>query len=209
MLDLMFNDFRFFLVYIAILLVSLSVHEFAHAFTADRLGDPTARVNGRLSLNPLVHIDPVGMLFILIFGFGWGKPVPYDPYNLKDPEEDAAKIALSGPVSSIALALIGALLFNFVNISYLTNIFRFIVVLNVYLGIFNLMPIHPLDGFQVVAGILPKSQRIEWLSLRRFGMFILLMFMLPIVNGQSPLFILISPVVKLLLDLFIGGGSVI
>jgi Zn-dependent protease len=209
MLDLIFNDFRFFIIYIAILLLSLSVHEFAHAAVADRLGDPTARANGRLSLNPLVHIDPVGLLFILLFGFGWGKPVPYDPYNLKDPDEDAAKIALSGPVSSIALALFGAVLFNFVNVPYLTNIFRFVVVLNVYLGIFNLMPIHPLDGFQVVAGILPKSQRVEWLNLRRFGMFILLMFMLPIINGQSPLFILINPVVKLLLGVFIGSGNVI
>ena len=188
-----------FAISLVALLFSVAVHEFAHALAADRLGDPTPRLKGRLSLNPLVHIDPVGLLFILFWGFGWGKPVPYDPFNLRDSDKDGAKIALAGPVSSLFLASSASLVMRFIDNSLLSAILSYFVLLNTYLAIFNLVPIHPLDGFQVVAGILPASQREEWYGLRRYGMVILLFMLLPIANNQSPLFTIISPVVNLIL----------
>src|SRR3990167_10568404 len=99
----MFNDFVFF---IPALLIALTVHEFSHALVADKLGDPTPRLMKRLSLNPLNHLDPIGTLMLLFFHFGWGKPVPFDPFNLRHPRRDAALISLAGPVSNLILAAI-------------------------------------------------------------------------------------------------------
>jgi len=209
MLDLAFKNPLLFLVSVIFLVCSVAVHEFAHALVADRLGDPTPRAKGRLSLNPLVHLDPLGTLFILFWGFGWGKPVPYDPYNLKDPDRDGAKIALAGPVSSLLLALLGALLIRVSPDTLVAVLAGYLVVLNVYLAVFNLVPIHPLDGFQVVAGALPESQREEWYSLRRYGLVLLLFMLFPLVNGQSLLFTVIRPVVNLLLGILVPSGSIL
>ena len=198
-----------FFISLFFLLISLAVHEFAHAWTADRLGDPTARAQGRLTLNPLVHVDPMGLLFILFWGFGWGRPVPYDPFNLKDADKDGAKIAIAGPLSSLGLAVLGALLIRLVDNSLVAAVFSYFVLLNTYLGIFNLLPIHPLDGFQVVAGLLPENQRQEWYGLRRYGLIILLFLLLPIANGQSALFTVIGPVVKLILNFLLPSGNIL
>jgi Zn-dependent protease len=198
-----------FAISLVFLLVSVAVHEFAHALAADRLGDPTARLKGRLSLNPLVHIDLMGLLFILFWGFGWGKPVPYDPFNLRDSDKDGAKIALAGPVSSLLLALVASLVIRLIDNSLIELVLSYLVMLNVYLGIFNLLPIHPLDGFQVMAGILPESQRSEWYGLRRYGIVILLFMLLPISNGQSTLFTIIGPVVNFILGFLLPGGNIL
>ncbi len=206
MLDTLFRDPVFFIVFIILLLVSVAVHEFAHAFTADRLGDPTARALGRVSLNPLVHIDPIGLLFILFWGFGWGKPVPYDPFNLRNPARDSAVIAFAGPLSSFLLALTASFLLTLLGQGGLVgNVLTFMVLLNVTLGIFNLFPVYPLDGFQVVAGILPEDQRDEWLSLRRYGILILLILLLPIAGGRSPLLTIIGPVIRFITGLLLPG----
>jgi Zn-dependent protease len=199
------NPLMFFIVLI-VLVCSIGVHEFAHALVADKLGDPTPRARGRLTLNPLAHIDFVGMLFIMFWGFGWGKPVPYDPFNLRKPSRDAALIAFAGPMASLLLAATGAVFLRFVPNVLIQTIVAYVVLLNVTLGIFNLVPLSPLDGFQVVAGLLPKEKRAEWLSFSRYGIFILLLFLLPIANGQSPLFILIQPVINFLLRILIPGG---
>ena len=198
-----------FFLFIIILLISITFHEFAHALVADKLGDPTPRASGRLSFNPLVHIDPIGLLFIVMWGFGWGKPVAYDPFNLADPDKDGAKIAIAGPISSLLLAIAGAILMRVLGHGLLSSVLSYVVMLNVYLAIFNLVPVYPLDGFQTLAGILPAEQREEWLSLRRYGFMILLLLLLPIANGRSPLMLVIEPIVKFILGILLPGGSVL
>ena len=135
--------------------------------------------------------------------------MPYDPFNLRNADRDGAKIALAGPVSSLLLALGAALLIRVVDNSLLTAVLSYFVLLNTYLGIFNLLPIHPLDGFQVVAGFLPASQLQEWYGLRRYGLIILLFLLLPVANGQSALFTILNPLVKFVLSFLIPSGNIL
>ena len=105
MLSYLFTNPLSFLIFLAALFLAISIHEAAHAWAADRLGDPTARFSGRLTLNPFAHLDPLGTLMLFLFGFGWGKPVPVDYYNLRQPRRDAALISLAGPLSNLILAI--------------------------------------------------------------------------------------------------------
>ena len=161
-----------FLFGILALIIAITIHEFAHAWAADRLGDPTPRLMGRLTLNPLAHLDPIGTIMLLIVRFGWGKPVQFDPYNLRHPRRDSAIISVAGPVSNLLLALTCSILLNVLmsfsassfNYSFIQLFMYFIISLlqpliiyNVILAIFNLVPIHPLDGFKIVGGILPEE----------------------------------------------------
>jgi Zn-dependent protease len=178
---------------------------------ADYLGDPTPRLQGRLKLNPLVHIDNIGMLFILFFGFGWGKPVEFDPFNLKDPRKDAAFISIAGPSSNFILAIILALmlkLFIVLQLNFMIIIGSLIFVpmiqMNLLLGVFNLLPIHPMDGFKIVEGILSEEKAREWASLQRFGMIFLIMLIIPI-GGSSMLSGILMPTVSLLFNLLVPG----
>jgi Zn-dependent protease len=141
------------LAWIAAIFLSLTVHEFSHALVAKLRGDRTAEREGRLTLNPIAHIDPTGLLLLLLFGFGWAKPVPFNPYNLKDPKWDSVRIALAGPLSNIIMATVAALAFRgligteVIGGINLLAIFLFLtVVLNLFLFFFNLIPVHPLDG---------------------------------------------------------------
>lgn len=209
MINILFTNPLLFLVYIAALLMAIAVHEFSHALVADHLGDPTPRLQGRLKLNPLVHIDSFGLLFLLFFGFGWGKPIQFDPYNLKHPRKDAALISIAGPVSNFIMAIILSLvlrLFIILNQSLLYTISSFVIIpfirLNVVLGVFNLLPIHPLDGFKIVGGILPEEKAKEWYQLERFGMIFLLMLIFPL-GRSSMLDLVIRPAVSFLLQLLI------
>jgi len=152
MLQYLFTDPFSFAIWAAALLMAVTVHEFAHAWTADHLGDPTAKLAGRVTFNPLAHLDPIGTLMLLLFRFGWGKPVPIDPFNLRNPRRDAAIISFAGPAANLTLATI---LSVFIRLSYIflgptsilieTVLLPF-VFLSVMLAIFNLIPIHPLDG---------------------------------------------------------------
>ena len=143
---------------IIILILAISVHEFAHALAADWLGDPTPRSQGRLTLDPRKHLDAFGSIMFLIAGFGWGKPVYTDPRNFKgDPRTGMAVVAAAGPASNLLLAYIGSILYRLglvqTEISYY---FLFLFVsLNILLMLFNLLPISPLDGYQVTVGLLP------------------------------------------------------
>ena len=143
---------------IIILILAISVHEFAHALAADWLGDPTPRSQGRLTLDPRKHLDAFGSIMFLIAGFGWGKPVYTDPRNFRgDPRTGMAVVAAAGPMSNLLLAYIGSLLYRVglvqTEISYY---FLFLFVsLNILLMLFNLLPIAPLDGYQVTVGLLP------------------------------------------------------
>lgn len=202
--------------WIAAFIVAITVHEAAHAFMSDKLGDPTARLMGRLSLNPIVHYDPVGTTLLLVLTvmrafhlpvipFGWAKPVPFDPYNLKNPRRDSALISLAGPGANIILAILMSLLLRLLLASLLLFSFATpMIMLNILLALFNLVPIHPLDGGKIFIGLLPEDQAQEAeVFLRRYGMIILLFLIFPTIGGTSPLFMVLSPVLDFILRILI------
>ena len=212
MLSYLFTNPLLFFVYIIALLLAIAVHEFSHALAADYLGDPTPRLAGRLKLNPLVHIDGMGLLFLLFFGFGWGKPVGFDPYNLKNPRKDAAIISLAGPFSNFVLASLLSIslrLLTLFKLSSLLTVGYFILIpiisLNVILGVFNLLPIHPLDGFKIMGGLLSDEKAREWYQLERYGMIFLIILIFPFARG-SMLNIIIRPVISFILNLLIPSN---
>ena len=187
------NDLISIFVFISLILGTLamlvSVHESAHAWMANKLGDPTAKHQGRVSLNPMVHIDPLGTvilpLFLIIisrvtsgpfFLFGWAKPTPFNPWNLKNPRRDAALISLAGPASNFIIAIIIAIIYRLIPFSneLVLSYIQFALFLTLILGIFNLIPIAPLDGFKVVTGLLPKRLALQWEQLEKIGPFLLI-----------------------------------
>lgn len=200
-------------------IVALTVHEAAHAWMSDRLGDPTARLMGRLSLNPLVHYDAIGTTLLLFtaiisslyhtgFPFGWAKPVQFDPYNLQNPRRDAALISLAGPASNLLTAVIFSLIFRFLGPYSMLSLYIIVPVItvSVSLAIFNLIPIHPLDGGKIFIGLLPEGEAAEAdLFLRRYGTLLLILLIFPILGGISPISLVISPLIRLILRLLIPG----
>lgn len=199
-----------FIAIIPALLVAITVHEFAHAAMADRLGDPTPRLMGRLTLNPLAHLDPIGTLMLFIFRFGWGKPVPIDIFNLRSPRRDSALISLAGPASNLILAILLSLLLRLFSINNqqlaISNLFFSpLIFLNVALAVFNLLPIHPLDGFKIVLGFLPPEQADQWEELRSFGPLILFLLIFPLF-GQSLISTILGPIINFLLQILIPYG---
>lgn len=193
-----------FIVVLGSLILSITVHEFAHAWAADRLGDPTPRLQGRLTLNPRSHLDPIGTLMIIFTWFGWGKPVMFDPFNLKNPRKDAALISLAGPVSNLIVATLLAIIIRITVLPLLVNLIIISMVrLNITLAIFNLIPIHPLDGGKIILGLLPKDLAHEYNSiLSQYGTLILLFMILPL-TGSSPIALLISPIIDFVFNLLI------
>jgi Zn-dependent protease len=206
---------------IIIVIFSAVIHEVAHGFVAYKLGDPTAKLAGRLTLNPLKHLDPFGSILLpfllsLMPGniiFGWAKPVPYNPYNLKNPEKMTAYIAVAGPLSNIFLAILFAFFSRIISSSSFTFLFPYylinnlnyllsiIVMINITLAIFNLLPIPPLDGSKIARFLIPQ----KFHSLKRFfdednyyGWIILLIF---IFFGYSLIFPVIHFIFKLLLGI--------
>ncbi|MEK7573506.1 MAG: site-2 protease family protein [Patescibacteria group bacterium] len=177
-------------IFIVVLLFSVILHEVMHGFIADRLGDPTARLLGRLTLNPIKHIDPfLSILLPLVmlfstngqFVFGAAKPVPVDPFNLRDGKKDLALVSLSGPLTNIAIALFAAVLFKITGEPFLRGILH----LNLVLAVFNLIPIPPLDGSKIIAMFLSDRQAAAYLSLSSFGMFIIFFLLVFPVGGFS------------------------
>jgi len=180
-----------------VLIASLSVHEAAHAWAADRLGDPTARHLGRLSVNPAVHVDPIGTLLFPLIAMmtnvpliGWAKPVPVDPHHLRHPKRDFALIAAAGPASNLVMAAIGAIIFAMIPhaapgdlaaravIRPLFTLVVEFVQLNVLLAVFNMIPVPPLDGGNVLLGVLPHAGARVVEQLRPYGFLILYALML-------------------------------
>lgn len=166
-------------------LLAISIHEFSHAAVSYLLGDDTAKKIGRLSLNPFVHIDFLGMLFLLVFGIGWAVPVPFDPRNFKFPRIYAVLVGLAGPLSNFVLALImlyaihyfpGALPVHITK-SFM-QIFNAILAVNVMLGLFNLLPIPPLDGGHLVNALIPESRKDIYFFIQRYGIFVLLFLLI-------------------------------
>lgn len=177
---------------LVVLLIAFTLHELAHAVTADYLGDPTPRRMGRISLNPLVHLDPVGTIMLLISGFGWAKPVMVNPYNMRgNPHTDMAIVAAAGPITNLILAAFGAIPFQLgwasptfaatLSGDYLLTQF---VWINLVLAFFNLIPVPPLDGYKILIGLLPFDIGIKLRPLERYGFLILmaLIFFLPMIG---------------------------
>ncbi|MBI5369609.1 site-2 protease family protein [Candidatus Uhrbacteria bacterium] len=162
-LTLLFSSPLLGLVWLVAILLSLTIHEFSHAFVGGLLGDKTAEREGRLSLNPLAHLDLIGFIPLLLFGFGWAKPVPFNPYNLKNPKWDSVSIALAGPAANLALAIISAAGFRLTSASLgsfnaLTVFFFLLILLNLFLLFFNVIPIHPLDGSKLFFALFDQPQ---------------------------------------------------
>ena len=169
------------LTILLLLIISLVIHEFAHAYIADKLGDPTPRYMGRVTLNPIKHLDPMGTA-ILIFttlmpgpSFGWGKPVIFNPSNLKNPKRDTGLVAFAGPASNLIMALVGIIVIATLANPLLATLLQYFVILNVILAIFNLIPIYPLDGFNVMQAILPEQLSLEFQETSKYGMFVLIL----------------------------------
>lgn len=202
MLDLLFQNPILFFIWGISLVIAVTIHEFSHAFVADKLGDPTPKAYGRLSLNPLAHLDPLGTLAILIANIGWGKPVPVDSYNFANPKRDTLLVSLAGPASNFILAVILSLLMLFFPVTSILAVPM--IILNVGLGIFNLIPIPPLDGSKILAGLLNNRQAFIWEQISNtYGFYLLLILVLPFFGGQSLLGTLISPLISLIVSLLI------
>jgi Zn-dependent protease len=201
--------------------LAITIHEMSHAWMADRLGDPTARLAGRLSLNPLVHYDPIGSTLLVItviltyigalpFPFGWAKPVQIDPYNLRNPQKDSAIISLAGPLANIALAVILAISYRIFQSDTIFNLFYPVILLNISLAIFNLIPVHPLDGGKVLVGLLsPETGRQVDLFLNRYGLILLFLLIIPTFGGNSILSLIINPIIGFVMNILLPGAAMI
>lgn len=204
MIDSLFTNPLLFFSWLIALVVAITVHEFSHALVADKLGDPTPRLQGRLTLNPLAHLDPVGTMMLLLVRFGWGKPVQFDPFNLRNPKKDAALISIAGPISNLITAAVLSLIIRLtITPPFLLALILPIIFLNVVLAIFNLIPINPLDGFKIVGGLLPDDQAREWQTLERYGFLFLLLLILPF-NGHSLIGTIIEPIVSFIIKILLG-----
>lgn len=205
LISLLFTNPLAFAVIVFGLVLALTIHEYAHARAADSLGDPTPRALGRLTLDPRAHLDPLGTLALLFLGFGWGRPVQFDPYNLRNPRRDGALIALAGPLSNILLAITLSVIMRFVPYDGLVSvIFTILISMNITLAIFNLVPIFPLDGEKILGGILPTELYVEFANImHQYGTIILVFMLLPIAGGISPISALISPVISFVTHLLL------
>ncbi len=198
------------------ILLALTFHEYAHAYVAHRYGDDTAKLSGRLSLNPLRHLDPLGTIMIFLVHFGWAKPVPVNPLRLQNPKKDMLWISAAGPLANMILALISGLalrvLFATVGMPTehsLMGLLMFMVVMslqiNLALAVFNILPIAPLDGSKILAGLLPARYENAIAQLERYGPFVLIgLIIIGRVTNVSILGGLIWPFVKFFSKLFAG-----
>lgn len=204
-----------FILIIPVLLLSLSIHEYAHGLAADFLGDPTARLMGRLTINPLSHLDPIGALFLLVTRrFGWAKPVPVNPANLREPKRDIMFVSLAGPLANVILSFLFSLVFrlfivlvsrsiipySYGNIGYfLHQMISAGIYLNLTLAFFNLIPIPPLDGSKILRGLVPRTWNGYFAFLEGpYGMLVLIVLMYSGLLGK-----LILPVVNVVANVFL------
>ena len=212
----MFN-LQTLILLVPVILLALSVHEFSHGLVAYRLGDPTAKYAGRLTLNPVSHLDPIGTLMLFLVHFGWAKPVPVDPRYFTNPKRDMLWVALAGPASNMVLALLSGLAIRFINLnpglltsSVIGNSIGVMIVLslqiNLALAVFNLLPVPPLDGSKILFGLLPPQYEHLAYNLERYGPGILFgLILLGFLTGFSILWAFIGPFVNFFSLLFAGA----
>lgn len=184
LLQLLFQSPGVGLAWLAVIIIALSVHEFAHAAVAHAKGDPTAEQYGRLTLNPLAHLDLMGLIPLLLFGFGWAKPVPYNPYHFKHPRWDSLMVALAGPGSNLALAAVAGVVYRVLTSTggdqgLLPAFLLIAALVNLLLFFFNLIPIYPLDGSKILDALFVKPHQQIWLmKLKIYGPQVLLVLVL-------------------------------
>ena len=223
LIDLLFESPRLFAIAFFMvlttsgisLLISITIHEFSHAFVAYKLGDMTAKRLGRLTLNPLRHLDPVGSVMLALVGFGWGKPVPFNPFNLRNGYKNGTTmVASAGPISNFLTAAVFAIpirlgiipwdspytlniLNNFTIPNLIGDVIELVILFNILLGVFNLIPVFPLDGSKVALGILPDKMASKFIQWEAYGPIILLgIIMLDWFSDLNLLWTIISPFVK-------------
>jgi Zn-dependent protease len=198
------------------ILLALTFHEYAHAYVANKFGDDTAKQSGRLTMNPLSHLDPLGTIMIFIVHFGWAKPVPVNPYRLRNPKKDMLWISAAGPLANMLLALLSGMALRFIftfaqapDRHSITGLFIFMVIMslqiNLALAIFNILPIAPLDGSKILFGLLPTKYGHTIYLLERYGPFILIgLILFGQLTGVSILGGLIWPFVEFFSKIFAG-----
>ncbi|MEC8706147.1 MAG: site-2 protease family protein [Candidatus Neomarinimicrobiota bacterium] len=191
---------------IPVLLFALVFHEFSHGWVAYKLGDPTAKHQGRLTLNPIAHLDPFGSLMILFVGFGWAKPVPVDSRYLANPRVDMMKIAFAGPASNLLLALISGILIRITGyMGPLTSMLILFTQINISLAVFNMIPIPPLDGSQIFSGLMIRKNPNLVMQLQMYGPQILMgLILFGMFTGVSIIWAFMRPFVSLFMFLFAG-----
>jgi len=190
------------LISLPALLICITVHEFAHAYVAVKMGDPTPEEHGRLTLNPLAHLDPIGTLMLIIVHFGWAKPVPINPYNFRNRKQGIILTSIAGPISNFLMAFLGAFLYRFISPTQNPGLILFIetfVQINIVLGLFNLLPFPPLDGSRLITVFIPPKYNHIANFLERYGFFFLIGILLLFPNVIR----LISPIAYKLLQLFL------
>ena len=203
----MFDDFGGFLMQIVAglpgLIIAMTVHEFSHAATAVALGDPTPKMQGRLTLNPTAHVDPIGLLMLFLVRFGWARPVMINPYNFKHPRRDDILVSLAGPAANLVTAFITltvmVLLVKFgVNITPgMGTVFSLILIYNINFAIFNMIPVPPLDGSKVLIQLLPYELARKLQELERYSFLILIVFLMTPILGS-----ILVPMQRLILGMF-------
>ena len=191
---------------------ALSFHEFAHAWMASKCGDNTAARMGRLTLNPMAHLDVMGSMMILFVGFGWAKPVPVDGRNLENPRVDMMKVAAAGPLSNLLLAMLAGMVFRLLNGTGLLSESIYLLILyfpqiNIALAVFNLIPVAPLDGSQIFSAyLMRKNPQLAW-KIQSYGPQVLFgLILFGYITGFSILWLFMRPFVNFFMLLFLGGS---
>lgn len=198
------GDFLGFLMIALVLVSAVSLHEFGHALAADLQGDPTPRFEGRLTVNPIKHLDPMGAIAMVLIGVGWGKPVPFSSRGLKSQRTGPAVVAIAGPAVNILLCFVGALAFVALDPSGAGGRFlQALVVINAWLAVFNLMPLPPLDGSRILTIFLPPHRQGVIYFLDRWGVAILILLLL------FGLHRILGPIVAGLLTALVGLAEVL
>lgn len=208
----MFNNFDIIglIQNFIVLFTAISVHEFSHGYVAYKLGDPTAKNMGRLTLNPLAHLDPLGALMMIFCRFGWANPVPVNPYYFKEPKKDMALVAIAGPLSNILLAFLSRTVYSLalvlaikfqvadnIVVSFLLKLFIACAELNIYFAVFNLIPFPPLDGSKILFSVLPNEMYNRLLTYERYGTIVLIILSFSGILGKI-LGVVIKPFINLL-----------
>lgn len=207
-------NFNNLLITIPAILYALTIHEYFHGWTANKFGDSTARLQGRLTLNPLAHIDILGALCFVFANFGWGKPVPINPYNFKNPRRDNVLVSFAGPASNFVSAFLFGITFQllrnatFIPINVSTNVLNLLLAgigVNLSLAFFNMIPLFPLDGSHILEGLLPYAMAQKYKEIERYSPFILLgIIIMGNYAGISILSIILGPPIHYFLRLFTG-----